>query len=429
VKKSTRSSAAFAFTALLLLHDPVITLTGSAPLGHALLAIGVVWLCLSLGMRALTSQRLAWAGGLPAFAAVCSLSGMGIFYSLIDRGEFNVKVQFLATFVLVPMIWAALSELAINPKLRAPLCRLLLFYVLTELSIMLLQLSYLLVGIGLPPNDTYESMVPGSQFNGNNLAAIVVLLSIFYNESSKDVLRSERLLFNVVVILILVIILSRLAVLLYFFDQVRRLSFRQAKKMIAIAAVAAAIGVAVVNIESTGNETIDVSLNKAKSFAAIAEVGLETDRSTSSRSQGYINFFDQFASLGVGSMAILDYSTFTASAVFDDEAGYAAPHSMLIEFGYWMGWAGLLTLGTFMLVAFGRPCQGSVWQRGFLLIAAFISSTIPSSAIALPSLWIGLLLLAMLGNFRSSGASEIAKPLLGSKNSPTGSLRRKSITT
>jgi hypothetical protein len=422
--RSARSFPAFAFTALLLLHDPLITLTGVALVGHALLIIGGVWFCLSLVQRALTLRHLAWVGGLPTFAVVGSLAGMGAFYSLIDRGEFDVRVQFLATFILIPIIWAALSQLAAQPGARLPLCRLLLFYVLTELAIMLLQLSYLLIGVGLPPNDTYESMVPGSQFNGNNLAAIIVLLSIFYNASSRGTLRSERLLFNLAVILILAIILSRLAVLLYVFDRIGALNFRQARKTVAIAVVLAATGIAVANIESTGNDTVDASLNKARSFAAIAEMGFETDRSTSSRREGYVNFFDQFAKLGVGSAAILDYSTFTSNAVFEDEAGYAAPHSMVIEFGYWMGWAGLLILGLFMLVAYARPGQGSLWQRGFLLLAVLMASTIPSSAIPLPSLWVGLLLLAMLGEFRSSGTRELAAAMHGARSDLPGFRQR-----
>jgi hypothetical protein len=396
--------------AVLLLHDPIIALTGSALLGHAVLAAGVFWLCMVLGSRMLTFRHLAWVGGTSAFVAVCLLAGTGIFYSLIDQGEPNVRIQFLASFVLVPLIWAALSEFAAQPEARLPLCRLLLFYVMTELAIMLLQLAYLLFGTGLAPNDTYESMIPGSQFNGNNLAAIVVLLSIFYNASSKDALLMERVLFNVAVIAILAVIFSRLAVLLYILDRIRSLSFRRVKQAIAVTAVLVALGVAVGNMESTGNDAIDASLNKARSLATVADAGFETDRSTSSRKEGYLNYFNQVTRLGLGSAAIFDYSAYTADAVFDDQAAYSAPpHSMVIEFSYWMGWAGLLALGIFMLVAYARSSQGSLWQRGFLLLAAFVASTIPSSAIPLPPLWAGLLLLAMLGDFRLTGREKPAR--------------------
>lgn len=392
---TARQHPALVFAALLLLHDPIITLTGSAMVGHGLLGLGLAWFCASMGLRALITRRLPWVGGLPTFGAVCTLAGLGTLYSLMDFGSINVRVQFLATFMLMPLMWVAFSELAAQPASRRAVHRLLLFYVATELTIMLLQVAYFFVGIGLPPSDLYESMVPGSQFNGNNLAAIIGVLSIFYNATSQDTPRWERLLFNLITMVVLLITFSRLAMLLYIFDRLRSLCVRQIGQALLVATVLVAAGLIVSNIEYTGNETIDASLYKAKSLAKIAEVGLEADSSTSSRSESYLNFIEQLGRLGIGSAAILEYSTFTSGAVFADEALYVNPHSMVIEFGYWMGWPGLLALGAFMLVAYMRSSQGGLLQRGFVLLAVLFATSIPSSAIPLPPLWAGLLMLAM----------------------------------
>lgn len=397
---SIRQRAAFTFTALLLLHDPIITLTGGALLSHALLAISFGSLCV-LQLRALLARRLIWAGGLPTFSVICTLALLGTIYSLMDTGNFNVRVQFLMTFLLIPVMWVAFSELAAEQRTRQSLHRLMLVYVATELAIMLLQIAYFLIGIGLPPGDLYESMVSGSQFNGNNLAATIVMLSIFYNATSQERPLRERLLFNLITTVILLITFSRLAVLLYILDRMRGLRVRHISQTLLVAAALVGFGLVFSSIEYTNNETIDASLYKAKSLAKIAEVGLEADSSTSSRIESYANFVEQLGRLGLGSAAILDYSAFTSGAVFTDEALFINPHSMVIEFGYWMGWPGLLALGAFVLVAYMRSSQGGLLQRCFVLMAVLFASSISSSAIPLPSFWAALLLLAMLGAYAS----------------------------
>lgn len=401
------SHAAFAFIAVLLLHDPIIAMTGVAFLSHALLGLSMFWFFLSLELQILNSHKLSWAGRLPTLVVICLLAGIGIFYSVIDTGSLNVKIQFLATFMLVPAMWAAFSKLAVKPNLHRSLMRLLLFYIAIELVIVFLQITYFLFGIGIPPSEIYESMISGSQFNSNNLAAIVVLLSIFFNASSYDLPGRERILFNLMAVIILLITFSRLALLLYFADRIRALTMRQTGLALALSVILLVGGVTVSSIEYTGNEIIDTGLYKAKSLVTIAQIGLLADSSTSSRSESYLNFIEQIGHLGTGTRKILDYSTFTSSANFDDKALYVNPHSMVVEFGYWMGWSGLLALVLFILVAYTRPSQGNLKQRVFLLCVVIVATSIPSSAIPLPSLWVGLLLLAMMGNFDLAGRSQL----------------------
>lgn len=397
--KPAQPRGALAFAALLLMHDPIITLSGSALLSHALLALGIAWFCASLGLRTLRTLRFPQVGGLPTFCSVFALAALGTLYSLMDSGTFNVRVQFLAVFLLMPLMWVAFWNLSAEPASRRAVHRLLLLYVATELSIMLLQVAYFVVGIGLPPSEFYDSMISGSQFNGNNLAAIVVVLSIFFNATAQATPRREWLLFNLITIAILLITFSRLAVLLYIFDRVRSLNVQQMGKAMAVGIVLVAVGLSVSNIEYTGNETFDASLYKAKTLATIVEVGFDADSSTSGRSESYFNFIEQLGSLGIGSVAILEYSTFTSGAVFADRALYVNPHSMVIEVGYWMGWPGLLALGGFMLMAYMRSSQGAILQRGYVLLAVLFASSIPSSAIPLQPFWVGLFLVAMLGAY------------------------------
>jgi hypothetical protein len=392
--------AALAFATALLLHDPLITLSGSALPAHALLGLGLLWFSATLVISALRTGRMQWSGGMTTLTALLPMVSLGLIYCLIDQGDLDVRIQFLATFVLAPLIWCALSQLSATEAGRRAVGRLLLIYVATEFSLMLLQISYFLIGAGIAPGETYESMIPGSQFNGNNLACIIVTLSVFYNAVSADWPRWQRRAFNIIVVLILIITFSRLAVALYVVDRVRTLRVRNIRIVLLSVVALITAGMLLSQIDSTGNETIDASLYKAKSLATIAEVGFEADSSTSSRSESYINFFDKLGSLGFGSAQILNYSRFTSDAVFADETLYIDPHSMLIEFGYWMGWPGLIVLGLFLGLAYWRRRQGGWVQRGFIFTAVLLASSIPSSAIPLPNLWVGMLLLGMVSSYR-----------------------------
>jgi hypothetical protein len=397
---------ALAFAVLLLLHDPIITLTGSALFAHALLVAGILWFAADLLLQAIRRRELPWIGGSTTMLALLPISTLGLLYSLLDRGDFSVRIQFLTTFVLAPLIWCAFSQLSTTVRGRLLVGRIILIYVAIEVIVMLLQASYFLLGFGIAPSETYLFMIPGSQFNQNNLACMILALSVFYNAVSGDWPRWQRVTLNLLVVAILVITFSRLAILLYVADRIRSLSLRRFGTVLGLLAVLVGAGLLIANIDYTGNDTIDASLYKAKSLATIAEIGFETDTSTSSRSESYFNFVDKLGVLGFGSAEILNYGRYTWDALFSDETLYINPHSMVVELGYWMGWPGMISLALF-LTAFLRTSQGSAFQRGFILLAVLLTSSIPSSAIPLPTLWVGMLLLAMLGEYRPRPATGL----------------------
>lgn len=402
------SRAALFFLAALLMHDPLIPLMGTAIPAHGLLALGALVLCLRIASDGMGQRVLPWIGGRAGLLAILPLALLGTLYSLLDRGDLSIQAQFLSSFVLLPLMWYALSALARSPGSTRRINLLLMLYVGSELLIMSLQASYFLLGIGIAPSEVYEFMISGSQYNQNNLAAIVLTLSVFFNATSQDLPRWQRVLFNLIVFTILAITFSRLAMLLYIFDRLRKLSWRDGGTIAIIAAILVGAGVGLATVDYTGNETIDASLYKAKSLATIAEVGLEADSSTSSRSESYFNFIDKFGRLGLGTAQILKYQEFTWDALFFDEALYVNPHSMVVEIGYWMGWPGLICLALFLLLVYGRSAQGSWVTRAMVVVAVLLISSIPSSAIPLPSLWLGLLLMGLLGDF--SPASRAAIP-------------------
>jgi hypothetical protein len=386
---------------LLLLHDPLVTLVGMSLPAHTLMAASMLWFALELVRLAAVQRRLSWIGGQRTLLALLPLTALGVVYCLLDSGDLSVMVQFLTTFVLIPLIWCAFSQLASTEEDRRSVSQAILLYVAVEFGIMSLQISYFLFGIGIPPSETYLFMIAGSQFNLNNLACMILVLSIFYNAVSGKAPRWQRMLLNILVLAILLITFSRLAMLLYIADRVRSLSLRRFGSVLAFAITVLGAGFLVTNMGYTGNDTIDATLYKAKSLATIAEVGFEADTSTSGRSESYFNFAAKLGTLGFGSTEILNYSRYTWDALFSDETLYINPHSMVIEIGYWMGWPGLICLAL-MLTIYFRPKLGSINNRAFLLITVLLASSVPSSAIPLPTLWIGMLLLAMIGDYRSA---------------------------
>lgn len=388
------------FVMFLLLHDPLITLTGVSLPAHALMAASMLWFAIELVRLATLERRVPWSGGRRTFLAILPLTVLGLLYCLLDGGDLSVRAQFLTTFILVPLIWCAFSQLASTGGSRRSVSQVILLYIAVEFGIMLLQISYFLFGIGIPPSETYLFMIAGSQFNLNNLACMVLVLSIFYNAVSGETPRWQRVLFNVLVLAILLITFSRLAILLYIADRIRSLSLRRLGTVLAFAITVLCAGLLIANMDYTGNDTIDATLYKAKSLATIAEVGFEADTSTSGRSESYFNFAAKLGTLGFGSTEILNYSRYTWDALFSDETLYINPHSMVIEIGYWMGWPGLICLAL-LLTIYLRSELGSINNRAFLLITVLLASSIPSSAIPLPTLWIGMLLLAMIGDYRS----------------------------
>lgn len=394
---------------MLLMHAPIIALTGSALLSHALLGLAALTFFALASHRIIMSRKKIWIGGLPSFLAIYSLASLGVFYSIIDQGPFNVQIQFFAVFILLPILWMALSEIANHHASHHLLLHLLLAYVIIELVIISLQITFFLFGVGIPPSEQYGSMVSGSQFNANNLAAIVVTLSIFFNASSQSSPLSKRWIFNSTVILILLITFSRLAIILYILDQIRYLTLRRICVVLPLIFIFIAFMSITLSVEDTGNETIDTALYKARSLITLVEAGIDTDSSTSSRAASYINFTNNLGTLGVGSASIFQYSTFTSGADFMDKALYTNPHSMLIEFSYWMGWLGLLALIGFLLM-YVRSGQGSLFQRWFLIGSVLLATSIPSSAIPLPPMWVGLLLLAMLGPFSRASKFNPKEP-------------------
>ncbi|MEJ1935998.1 hypothetical protein WDZ92_37875, partial [Nostoc sp. NIES-2111] len=94
------SHAAMFFLTSVLMHDPLIPLTGTPLLAHAFLALGTSVLALHFMSAIGNYQSTPWVGGWLGFLGVIPLTLLGTTYSLLDSGNLSTQAQFLTSFLL-----------------------------------------------------------------------------------------------------------------------------------------------------------------------------------------------------------------------------------------------------------------------------------------------------------------------------------------
>lgn len=388
-----REKAATLFFASTLFHDPIIGLTGQAIIAHALLLICLLFYVWFIVTRAAHGYSAIWIGNVYGILSIVPFALLGLLYSLVSGGDWAIKVQFAFTFLLLPLLWSCISLAKYSAILHKSVVKTIYLYLITEFILTLAQLSYTLIGVGLVPNSKYVGMITGSQFNGNNLATIITLLAIYLQGQKTMLSKKEWIILQVIVFVCLILTFSRLALIIYTISLVFHKGVPTVAQIVKLGTGVLLFFTAVLSIDSVGISSIDNLLYKAKSILQIFTIGLETDSSTMGRSESYFNFITQLPNLGLGSVEILNYSKFTSNANFSDGTLYINPHSLLIELGYWLGFLGLFFFINLLVFLYFRNSKLSIFKRGWLLFIVLAVSSIPSSAIPLPSIWLGLLLL------------------------------------
>jgi hypothetical protein len=393
-----KESVAFFFLAGVLYHDPIIGLTNQAVLAHLVLGLGILSYVLVLTISASKALLIPWKGGLLAMFSILPFAMIGFFYAMLSSNDLNLKIQFASVFVIIPMAWSCIDLSQKSPSLKKAIVWLVYWYIILEFLLALAQLSYFLLGIGLKANTIHEGMVAGSQFNGNNLAAIIVLLAIFLLYHKEYFTRLTWIFIQVVIVLTLVFTFSRLALIIYVFSFIVYNGFPKPKQLLLYTLFIFLFFYLVMNVDSVGFPTIDNLIYKARSILMIFTVGFETDSSTMGRSESYYNFFNQLPHLGWGSGEILNYTQFTKGVNFSDPTLYFNPHSLIIELGYWMGYLGVILFIILLGFLYFCSLKHSLVTRIWIIIIVLLVSSIPSSAIPLMAIWIGMMLLASIDN-------------------------------
>lgn len=386
-----KSAALFFFATLF--HDPIIGLTGQALIAHAFLVACLLFYAWVISTRAATNTPVIWLGNLYGVLAIVPFALLGLFYSLVSAGEWSIKIQFAFTFLLLPLLWSCIGLSKYSSALHQSIITIIYAYIIAEFVLILAQLAYMLIGIGLVPNSGYEGMISGSQFNGNNLAAIITLLAIYLQMHKSQLSAKSWIILQIIVFVCLLLTFSRLALIIYTISLIFHKGIPNKAQIVKFGMAVLFFFTAVLSIDSVGNASIDNLLYKAKSILQIFTIGLETDSSTMGRSESYFNFVAQLPNLGWGSAQILNYAKFTRGANFSDGTLYINPHSLLIELGYWMGYSGLILFINLLAFLYFRSLKHSFFRKSWLVFVILSVSSIPSSAIPLASIWVGMLLL------------------------------------
>jgi len=386
------------FVLALLIHDPLITIFRFSFLAHFFLGIALIYYIFVFVFEFTKSGKIYWYGGLISFLFISPFVIIGFLYSILDKGDLIIKFQFLFTFLLIPFIWTSIGHIRCSSNFQKKIILFICIYIYLEFFIILGQISYLVLGIGFPINNSfYEGMIVGSQFNSNNLAVIVSIYGLFLLNFRNYFNKISFIILQSVIYFILLVTFSRMALIIYTLTLVFFHYKISTKKILSYFLIIYFYLSVIINLNVTGNDTIDNLIYKTKSLFLIFTIGFQTDSSTLGRSQSYIAFFENISELGIGSVAIFDYSKYTYSEFSDSLLG-TNPHSLLIETGYWLGWSGLFSFLLFVVYVYFINPNKSLIYRLWLIFSFFMLSSIPSSVIPLPTVWLGFLLLSMISD-------------------------------
>lgn len=378
----------------ILFHPQLLVMTRVPVVAHGLLFFAVLIRFAVVVSRWRGGDKFIWVGGYSFFVLFTAFNGLGIVYSLMGNVPTDVRLKYLTSFLLMPLIWWSLSEVVYDDGKRRKLVGYVRFFVFIELFIMLLQLSRVYFGYGLPGSDVYDSMIPGSQYNSNNAAAIVVGLVIFYSRVVSDDATINRVFFYCAAFGVILLSGSRLGIILFFLCMATMLTLKNALVIVLFSFVFYFVLTNSAGFVS-GNPVLSNIAYKLSTFETMLGGVTEVDSSTSARTASYEIFIENLPRLGLGTNEILNYSKFTSIGEFADEAIFSNPHSMLIEFGYWMGWLGLVSIVVLFLFMYLRPSV-SMREGVGLILAMIVVSSMPSSAIPLFGLWLVLLMVGMI---------------------------------
>lgn len=253
----------------------------------------------------------------------------------------------------------------------------LFIFIIFQLIICAGQISSYIFGVGFPVNEMYadDSMVTGTFYNSNDLAAAVLSILFFVLGLEKFFFKSDKYIFWLFAFILLLIAGSRsaifLAVILFVFSKAN-----SPKNIIFYGVLFFIISAfSIFYVGNLENEVVARFAVRLESLVNVLQHGVSSDNSMTARLSSYQHFLGKFAELGLGSMEINNYFRYSSGANFGGvDLLFQNPHSLIVEIGYWLGWPGLVLFFSplAMLLRYSR--------RKLSLLAVFLLvSMIPSS--------------------------------------------------
>lgn len=323
---------------------------------------------------------------LPVFVFVFFLSVVAALYVFFEQGFIGFfSLEALYFFSLVLMLFAAF-RLVFNKESEF-LNKAFFIFLLFQLILMLGQLMKMLTGVGLHvPAELVQSaseanklLLSGTFVNSNDLAAVCVMIALFFMLNYRVSNRFYRLAISMI-FLILLLTVSRSSLLvficMYLYFEAKR-SFLKLQVLVVLFVSMFSVFY-IVGVSFPENyDVVDRIVHRINTIPKILSGGLQADNSLSLRVNSYLNFFHNLPELGLGSGKYQDYDEFVSELGPRYRLYATNPHSFVVEVSYWLGWAGLALLSLFLLSCLSMRS----FFLSLMIVAIFIVMSSVSSSI------------------------------------------------
>ena len=289
---------------------------------------------------------------------LCSFSVLGITYLIAEKGSAALVSMEMFFLFSLPILFAAVMR-AFSFNFVPFLSKSFLIFLLWQLFVVLGQISDKLIGVGLGlpsldselPFSHYSDMLSGTFYNANDLAATCGMIFLFFMIYRPFAVKISNFAICICFILALAT-LSRFVIVFMFFSF---FGFLLIKSFFKAAAGFLLISVVFLVLFFYAQEYfynyqfVARIVERIETIFIIFSGGFSSDYSLSVRLFSYIQFFYNIDNLGLGSMTFKDYSLFFGDLEQKYQLMTINPHSFVAEVGYWLGWAGLVTFGLFII--------------------------------------------------------------------------------
>lgn len=350
--------------------------------GSGIIAYGpiIISMFLVLIIENLQPTKMAtkdWGAVLIWLPYVCLAS----YYYISNPLDGRYLTTHLLAIITLPIITLSLLQMYHNSlKANIPLFlyKILRFFLIAELIICLGQISTYSLGIGLPINEVYKDyfMITGTFYNSNDLGAVVLLIAfLFINIESNHTLRQQGFIWLLFISLLL-ISGSRAALLTtgLLFIITRKVN---TKNIFFYSMVFIFLFIAYTSFFlDSDNSVVSRLTSRVESLINVLKNGISSDGSMGLRLDSYIHFLKNLDQLGLGSGKINNYYQYAGNAKFNNiELMFQNPHFLIVELGYWLGWAGLICF-FLAIVYLQRYSKNKILTISIMIIASLIPSSI-----------------------------------------------------
>ncbi|WP_222908756.1 O-antigen ligase family protein [Pseudomonas sp. DNDY-54] len=353
--------------------------SGNGVISYGPMLLFLLLCCLSVFLSESRFSLLGWF--LSCSAMPFSLLALMYHSSAPFEGKLVTKVSIL--MAILPLL--VLTSIKINTSL----CRRELFgfyklsaffFLIVQLAICAGQLLTYRYGFGFPVSEFYvdSNLITGTYNNPNDLAAVVLVVSLVYVVIEAGDRVSHSSLFWIMFFSLILLTASRASLVVGVFIFLFRGGLNNRLIIYFFLLVGAAVGVVFfMDGNVVGSGPILRSITKLSSISSILTEGISSDNSMSLRIVSYLHFVTKLPVLGLGSMELNDYYAYSSGASFDKSLMFQNPHSLVVEVGYWLGWLGLFLLFLFLFCLFIFVGK----RRWFFFSIFVVASSIPSSVL------------------------------------------------